>query len=75
MDTDRELEETLAAAPTPLRSYGGQGGFTREKVRVVTHCCAMLRESSRKFAQIRAVVTRCYALLRVGLFLTTDGHE
>ena len=45
------------------------------KVRKSSDCFTKLRESSRKFAQIRAVVTRCYALLRVGLFLTTDGHE
>jgi hypothetical protein len=34
-------------------------------------CCAKVREVSRKFAQIRAVVTRCYALLRVRACLKT----
>ena len=34
--------------------------------------CAKLRDVSRKFAQIKAVVTRCYALLRVGPFLDAN---
>jgi hypothetical protein len=35
---------------------------------VVTHCSTKVHEVSRKFAQIRAVVTRFYALLRVRAF-------
>ena len=37
------------------------GGIAREKVRIVAHF-------SPFYAQIRAVVTRFYAFLRVGLF-------
>src|SRR6266404_6500763 len=42
------------------------------KVRKSSDCFTKLRESSRKFAQIRAVVTRCYALLRVGGFFRRE---
>jgi hypothetical protein len=41
-----------------LRTYAGKN----------TGFYAMFHESPRKFAQIRAVVTRCYAFLRVGAF-------
>jgi hypothetical protein len=42
--------------------------------------CGFFRDVSRKFAQNRAVIPRCYALLRVRPFfvrkgLTTDGHR
>jgi len=45
------------------------------KVRKSSDCFTKLRESSRKFAQIRAVVTRCYALLRVRPIFCGEGQE
>src|SRR5258707_8347083 len=45
------------------------------KVRKSSDCFTKLRESSRKFAQIRAVVTRCYALLRVGGFFRREFRK
>jgi hypothetical protein len=38
-------------------------------------CYALLRESSRKFAQIRAVNPQCYALLRVGPFFDKEAKK
>jgi hypothetical protein len=35
----------------------------------------LLREVARKFAQIRAVVPRCHAFLRVTLFFRREFHE
>ena len=52
-------------APVDL-SAGAKRG--REKLRIVTHCYAKFHESARKFAQIRPVNPRCYALLRVRPF-------
>src|SRR5260221_8740825 len=39
---------------------------TCKALRIVAGKSAKFHESARKFAQIRPVVTRCYALLRVG---------
>jgi len=72
MDTDRELEETLRRPLLSLRSYGGQGGFTREKVRVVARKSAKFHESSHRSGPWLRDVTHCYGW---DLFLTTDGHE
>jgi len=69
-------------AEAQRRRGSGEGSRARNyarnvvtKVHESSDCYGLLREVTRKFAQIRAVVTRFHALLRVGLFLTTDGHR
>jgi hypothetical protein len=47
-------------------NQGGYGGENLcKKLRIVTHCYGKVREVSRKFAQIRPVIPRLFALLRV----------
>ena len=41
----------------------------------ITGCYAKVREVSRKFAQIRPVIPRCYAFLRVRLIFYEDGKQ
>ena len=53
----------------------GGRGYMRKKVRIVTRKSAKVHESPRKFAQIRAEVTRCYALLRVRLYFMRDDNN
>src|SRR5216684_507486 len=53
-------------APVELFAGAKRGREKSVEVRIVSQKCAKFHESPRKFAQIRAVVTRCYALLRVG---------
>ena len=72
MKNYRRVAETQSQAELGTRmgdgvlEYWSAGGRCK-MLRVVTHCFAEVHESPRKFAQIRAVVTRCYALLRVRL--------
>ena len=42
-------------------------------LRIVADSYALLRDVSRKFAQIRPVIPRCYALLRVRPFFSETG--
>jgi len=56
----------------PLRV---QNAVARNCAGKITDFSAMFHDFPRFYAQIRAVVTRFYAFLRVGPFLTTDGHE
>jgi len=63
------IDEPEAGALLPDAVTGGRRGANyREALRVVTQKFAKLHESSRKFAQIRPVNPRFYALLRVRLF-------
>src|SRR6267154_2729617 len=53
-----------------VQEFWSIGGERCEMLRVVAQKSAKVHEVSRKFAQIRAVVTRCYAFLRVGPFFS-----
>ena len=48
---------------------------TCKALRIVTQKSAKFHESPRKFAQIRPVNPRCYALLRVGPIFCGEGQE
>src|SRR6266403_5039229 len=63
----------IGSGMTPLASWAHirlarLRRVVREKLRIVTGKSAKFHESPRKFAQIRPVNPRCYALLRVGAF-------
>ena len=59
-------DSLLSVAPMGL-SIAAPSAGDRIYVKKSADCYGLLRESSRKFAQIRAVNPQCYALLRVGL--------
>jgi hypothetical protein len=61
------LREGKEDKPTGIAAEGGRRNCA-EKSGFVTHCYAKVHEVSRKFAQIRPVNPRCYALLRVRAF-------
>jgi len=48
--------------------------LTSTALRICSRCYAEIREGSRKFAQNRPVIPRCYALLRVRPFLAQSNQ-
>jgi hypothetical protein len=62
----------LSVAPMGL-SIAALRAVDRIYAEKSSDCCAKVRDVSRKFAQIRAVIPRCYALLRVGAVLKTTS--